>query len=214
MIDAAARDRWSTLRADLTPFVARRVSPSDVDDVLQDVFVRVQRGLGALHDDERFGPWVYQVARSAVADHARKRARSPLATGDAPELAAGDTDGDGALTETEARLATLVEPFVAALPSPYREALTLTELEGLSQREAAARMGVSVTAMKSRVQRGRAQLREIFEMCCSFERDARGRVIACTPREGGRLPDDCCAPGTSAPTPGPAPTRGGREVGA
>ena len=41
MIDAAARDRWSTLRADLTPFVARRVSASDVDDVLQDVFVRV-----------------------------------------------------------------------------------------------------------------------------------------------------------------------------
>src|SRR3954447_22963073 len=81
------------LEAKLRPFIARRVSPSDVDDVLQDVFLRVQRGVAAIRDDERFGPWVYQVARSAIAEQLRARARHPLAGGD-PEAseAAGEPE--------------------------------------------------------------------------------------------------------------------------
>ncbi|MFO0634577.1 MAG: TauD/TfdA family dioxygenase [Nannocystaceae bacterium] len=74
------------------------------------------------------------------------------------------------------------------LPSPYREALTLTELEGLTQREAAQMLGVSLSGMKSRVQRGRVQLRRALEGCCDIAVDARGRVIAYTPRSDGRLP--------------------------
>ncbi|HYU16387.1 MAG TPA: sigma factor, partial [Candidatus Acidoferrum sp.] len=59
----------------LRPFLARRVPASDVDDVLQDVFVRIQRGLPALRDEERFGAWMFQVAHSAAAEHGRARAR-------------------------------------------------------------------------------------------------------------------------------------------
>ncbi|HQP39291.1 MAG TPA: sigma factor, partial [Polyangiaceae bacterium] len=69
MIDPAARGAWRDLEAKLRPFVARRVrSDVDVDDIVQDVFLRMQRGLAGLRDEERFGPWVYQVARSAIAD--------------------------------------------------------------------------------------------------------------------------------------------------
>lgn len=166
------------LDARLRPFVARRVSPSDVDDVLQDVFLRVQRGLGALRDEDRFGPWVYQVARSAIAEHRRARARHPLARDEAPEVAQ-EQDEDRA---AEQQLASAVAPFVSMLPSPYREALTLTELEGLTQREAAEMLGVSLSGMKSRVQRGRAQLRTMLTQCCEVGIDVRGRVIDCQPR--------------------------------
>jgi len=68
--------------------------------------------------------------------------------------------------------------FVASLPSPYREAVTLVELQDLSMREAAEIVGVSTTAMKSRVQRGRAQLRTLFDQCCEIAQDARGKVTA------------------------------------
>jgi len=186
MIEATARGAWSDLDAKLRPFIARRVRSSiDVDDVVQDVFLKLQRGLVGLREDERFGPWVYQVARSAIADHHRAAARHPIADGPLAEEPAPDAEDEGA---AERDLAMYVAGFVAMLPSPYREALTLTELEGLTQKEAADMLGISVSGMKSRVQRGRQQLREAFDACCHIALDARGRVVSCEPRPDGKLP--------------------------
>lgn len=178
--------RWAhdELRTRLRPFIAQRVSSCDVDDVLQNVFVRVHRGLGDLRDEERFGPWIYRVARSAIAEHRRALRRHPVSNDEPDEPA---IDDDGELPDAERALVTCVLPFVAMLSSPYREALTLTELEGRSQKEAAEMMGVSLSAMKSRVQRGRLQLRELFERCCEISVDARGRVIAFETRKSA-----CC----------------------
>jgi RNA polymerase sigma-70 factor (ECF subfamily) len=188
VIDPTARGAWRDLEDRIRPFVARRVrSAADVDDVVQEVFVRIQRGLPSLRDEERFGPWVYRLARNAIVDHRRSAARNPLADSDPPEPVSGspDDEDDGAVAR---QLAGYVAPFVAALPSPYREALTLTELEGLTQKEAAEMLGISVSGMKSRVQRGRQQLRGMLEDCCRIALDRRGRVVACEPRDDGRLP--------------------------
>lgn len=192
MIEPSARDALRDLEAKLRPFLARRLrSEADVDDVLQDVFLRMQRGLGGLRDEELFGPWVYKVARSAVADHRRSARRHPLAESElSEEVAVEDDEEDGA---AEKRLATSVVPFVAMLPSPYREALTLTELEGLTHQQAADMLGISLSGMKSRVQRGRKRLREALEDCCHIATDARGRVVSCEPRPDGKLPG-CCEP--------------------
>ena len=191
MIDADMRCAYRELEARLRPFVARRVSAtSEVDDVIQDVFLRMQRSLADLRDEERFGPWVYRVARSAIAEHRRARARHPLALGEPVEAAdPGDEEDDGAVAR---ELATYLAPLVAMLPSPYREALTLTELEGTTQKDAAEMMGVSLSGMKSRVQRGREKLRKMLEDCCEIALDARGRVIGCEPRRNGKQPADCC----------------------
>src|SRR5258708_11763300 len=81
MITPDSRGVWTDLEERLRPFVARRVrSTTDVDDVLQNVFLRMQRGLADLRDDQRFGPWVYKVARSAIADHRRAIGRHPMPT--------------------------------------------------------------------------------------------------------------------------------------
>lgn len=190
MIQPEARGAWQSLEARLRPFIARRVrAEADVDDVMQDVFLRMLRGLPQLRSEERFGPWVYQVARSAIAEHRRQAARHPVVGAAPGEQAALDEGDDGAV---ERELATYIAPFVAMLPSPYREALTLTELEGLTQKEAAAMLGISLSGMKSRVQRGRQRLREALEACCAIALDARGRVVSCEPRRDGRLPSSCC----------------------
>lgn len=180
---------WSEVDVRLRPFVARRVSPPDVDDVMQDVYLRLQRGLGALRDEQRMGAWLHQVARSAIADHGRARARHPLTAAAREGAAAHARALDGAAVvdshddrEVARALASCVAVFVARLPSPYREAVTLVELEGLTAREAAAMTGVSLSGMKSRVQRGRAQLRALFEDCCAIALDARGKVTGFAPR--------------------------------
>lgn len=192
MIEAAARGAWKDLDAKLRPFIARRVrSPMDVDDVVQDVFLRMQRAVSGLRDDERFGPWVYQVTRSAIADHQRAAVRHPIAERDPSEDGEPPAlDDDDPTAEQE--LATYVAVFVAMLPSPYREALTLTEIEGQSQKDAAGMLGISLSGMKSRVQRGRQKLREALEACCNIALDARGHVLSCEPRPDGLLPDCRC----------------------
>lgn len=183
------------IEARLRPFVARRVRAHDVDDVVQEVWVRVLRGLDSIRDEERFGPWLYSVARRVVADHGRTSARHGHARPPAEDEAASTHDDAVEVErEAEALLALHVAPFVAMLPSPYREALTLTELEGLTQKQAATMLGISLSGMKSRVQRGRRMLRETFEACCNVALDMRGRVMTCEPRPDGRIPDCQCTP--------------------
>jgi RNA polymerase sigma-70 factor (ECF subfamily) len=180
---------WREVEARLRPFVARRVPPADVDDVIQDTFVRVYRGLSGLSDGERFGAWVYRIASNTIADHQRRRVRHPSAP--ATSVDAEEPSPFGGEDQLESELAECIALFVARLPSPYREAITLTELEGLSQKDAAAMLGVSLSGMKSRVKRGRERIRHMFEACCELSIDCRGHVTACTPRDLDQVPEDC-----------------------
>lgn len=190
MIASEARGAWQDIERRLRPYVARRVaSPGDVEDVLQEIFVRVHRGLAALRDGESFGGWVYRIAQSCIADAARLRARSPLQlVAEPPEAAAPSAEESNDL---ESELGACVALFVARLPAPYREAVTLTELQGLTQKDAAALLGVTLPAMKSRTLRGREKIREMFEECCRISVDCRGRVTACEPRAPEDIPADC-----------------------
>lgn len=171
---------WQDVAAQLRPFISRRVSPAEIDDVMQDVFIRMQRGLPALRHEERFTSWLFQIARSSVAEHIRARARHPLSNNELADDQPAVSDDDD--REAARELSACVSMFVAQLPSPYREAVTLVELEGLTAREAAEVAGVSISGMKSRVQRGRAQLRKLFDACCEIAVDARGKVTAFSPR--------------------------------
>jgi RNA polymerase sigma-70 factor, ECF subfamily len=191
MIDASARGAWQELEAKLRPFIARRIHvAADVDDVVQDVFLRMQRGLGGLRDEQRFGPWVYRVARSAIVDQQRRTAKHRVADSESAEDAAAEPEEDDRAAERD--LASSIASFIAALRPPYREALRLTELEGLTQQQAADVLGISLSAMKSRVQRGREQLRKALEGCCQIALDTRGKLVLCKPRPDGNVPDGCC----------------------
>ncbi len=180
---------WHDVDARLRPFIARRVDRQDVDDVLQNVFLKMQRGLTSLRDEERLTPWLFQIARNAIADNLRARQRHPVAEPvDPPAPVVEETPTQ------EHLLAACIAVFVARLPSPYREAVTLVELEGLTIKEAAEMSNISLPGMKSRVQRGRAQLRIAFDACCQIALDVRGKVVEVTPR-----PTDCgCASSRTA----------------
>jgi RNA polymerase sigma-70 factor (ECF subfamily) len=69
------------------------------------------------------------------------------------------------------------------LKPAYRDALLLTEWEGLTQFEMGKRLGLSPSGAKSRVQRARDQLKNLLLDCCRFELDHRGNIIEMTPRK-------------------------------
>jgi RNA polymerase sigma-70 factor (ECF subfamily) len=183
MIEAEARGAWHELERHLRPYVARRVaSAADVDDLVQEILLRLHQNGASLRDNESFGGWVYRIAHNTIADRARAERRTPQAVAvDAGELPDSDAHRDEAADALRSELGQCLALFVSRLASPYREAITLTELQGLTQRQAADVLGISLTAMKSRVQRGRDKLRSMFEDCCSISSDARGRVLACEP---------------------------------
>ncbi len=72
--------------------------------------------------------------------------------------------------------------MIYSLPDQYREAVVLTEFDGLTQQQLADRLGITLSGAKSRVQRGRAHSKQMLDECCNFEFDRRGMVIDCTPR--------------------------------
>ena len=140
------------------------------------------KGLATLRDAERLHAWVYRTARNVIADYYRSpSARREVLSGGAEDMASADSpsatseeDEGAALQE----LAACMAPMLRRLPPAYREAVTLADLDGVNQMEAAERIGVSLSGMKSRVQRGRKQLRAVLEECCRIELDRRGAIVA------------------------------------
>jgi RNA polymerase sigma-70 factor, ECF subfamily len=168
---------------------------ASVEDLSQEVFVRMQRGLVDLKKESRLVSWIYQIARHAIIDYYRARDRQPerpvglandLEVFHSAALPLESSEGSGQLC-TE--LAGCLRPMIEQLSEDYRQAVTLVDLEGLAQHEAAARLGLSVSGMKSRVQRGRRQLRAMLEACCVIALDRRGGVADYDLRDQG---NDLC----------------------
>lgn len=179
--------QWPDISRRLRPYLLSKLgSVADADDALQDALLRIHRGLSGLEKPERFVPWMYRIARNAAIDRLRERARHPISNAQSSAEASGESEDDFAVVEEVARY---VASLVSELEEPYRTALKLTELEGLTQQAAAEAEGVSLSAMKSRVQRGREKLRRELEKCCAIALDGRRRVVECEPRETG---NDCC----------------------
>jgi RNA polymerase sigma-70 factor (ECF subfamily) len=115
--------------------------------------------------------WVYQIARNLIVDYYRRRKELVEIPENIP--AEADVPED----DLEAKLALSLEEMIAELPDSYRQALILTEYQGLSQKELAEKLGISLSGAKSRVQRAREKLRDMFLACCHFEMDRRGRIM-------------------------------------
>jgi RNA polymerase sigma-70 factor (ECF subfamily) len=178
---------WADLHGRIRAFVGRRVrQPADADDIVQRVFLQVHRSLPTLRDADRLHAWIYQLTRRAIVDHYRLPAhRREVPAGAAVDVAPAAMAGDAEEASAIRELAGCLMPLVADLPAADQEALRLIEVENVSQVDAARQLGVSVSGMKSRVQRARRRLRDVVEACCRIELDRRGGPMAITPRDGG-----------------------------
>ena len=172
----AVQQVYERFDEDLRTFVRRRVGDGDAaEDILQDVYLKIHSRIDTLKDEEKVRAWIHRVARNAIVDY--YRATKPSSElGEVP-----DESPDPSEAELERELSGSVRRMLASLPPEHREALYLTEYEGLTQKELAERLGISLSGAKSRVQRARTRLKAALLDCCHFELDARGRVIDCGP---------------------------------
>jgi RNA polymerase sigma-70 factor, ECF subfamily len=180
---------WETFHVPLQQFIRRRVSDdATAEDLLQDVFLDIHQHIDTLRDVKKLESWIYQVTRHAIIDYYRsKRATTTLDVPEALQLYEELPDED-VVTE----LLPSVRAMVLSLPEQDRQALILTEYQGLTQKELAERLGLSLSGAKSRVQRAREKLKQQLLACCHFELDRRGHVIDYQPRCACCATGDCC----------------------
>ncbi len=180
----SAADLWQEHKTRLHKYIARRVPDHHVaDDILQEVFLKVHQGLANIREPGSVAAWLYRLASNAIADYYRSHRPAE----ELPEnLAAPKKNRD-----YTAELASCLQPFIDDLPEKYRTALVLSEIEGITQKEVANRLGLSISGAKSRVQRGREKLRGLLSECCEIEVGHNG-IIGYEVRSGTRkAPCNC-----------------------
>jgi RNA polymerase sigma-70 factor (ECF subfamily) len=128
----------------------------DVDEAVQDTFVQAWRNLDRFRGDAAPYTWLYRIA---VNESLMRRRRKTLPTSELEE--ARLSGGEDAFEAADAR--TFLIERLRALPIEYRAAVVLRDVEGLSNEEVAAALEISLAAAKSRIHRGRMQLREQLE---------------------------------------------------
>jgi RNA polymerase sigma-70 factor, ECF subfamily len=177
-LETARDDALDAVRARLHGFMARRVeSPEVADDLTQEVLLRLLQ-----HQDsaaENPTAWLYRVARNVLIDHYRSRSSyRRLHTAElaiAPTVLAEEPFADDPQA-AQRELAGCLRSLVDQLTEPYRSAVTAVDLDGRTQTEIARALGLSVSGMKSRVQRGRRQLRQLLTECCRVHISPTGGI--------------------------------------
>ena len=178
---------WHTFSQRLRSFIAKRVdNPEDVEDLLQELFIRIHTRLDSVKNQEKISAWLYQITRNLIIDY--YRARKP-AFPIPPTLESHDEIVE---SDPHVEIAEGLVEMIDSLPERYRQALRMVEMGGLSQVELAKALNLTISGAKSRVQRGRDQLRKVLWDCCHFELDRRNRIQSYYPRNP--CCQNCCPP--------------------
>ena len=172
---------WSDYHHRLRAFLNSKVADqADAEDLLQEVLIKTHARLDSLRDNDSIQAWLYQVANRTVIDFYRKK--GSLSNLDADDLWYEQEHHADVIEE----LSHCVEPFIRALPSDLAELLTAIDLEGQSQKDYAEKLGISYSTLKSRVQKGRKKLHELYNRCCRFSVDSTGNLM-----DFDQKPDGC-----------------------
>ncbi|HEY7127888.1 MAG TPA: RNA polymerase sigma factor SigZ [Ktedonobacterales bacterium] len=199
---------WEDFHMPLRRFIRTQVrDEQQVDDLLQEVFLKIHTHLDTVRAQDKVGSWLYQIARHVITDyyrHQQSKATTALPDDLVERLAMPEEDEENEAVQS---LLPCILPLVQRLPQAYRQVLLLTEVEGLPQKTLAGHLGLSFSGAKSRVQRARDKLRELLLECCHFEFDRRGNIIAyhpncerCATLACGSDPQACRAEVVSDPT--------------
>ncbi len=167
---------WNSFNKDLYRFILSRVKDSDAaKDILQDSFIKIQLGISSLKEEKSLKFWIYRITYNSIIDYFRKKNFDVNEFNDNYDVESSKDKYD--LNDKTSELAECILPFINKLPEIYKEALSLTEFQNYSQTELAEKLGISYSGAKSRVQRAKVKLRELFEDCCNISYDKYGNII-------------------------------------
>ena len=173
-------------------YVGRLVGAQDAEDVAQEAFLKISKGLRYFRGQSELSTWVYRIATNAALDRLRRDARRSLNEGDlsvplkenfvgedvAEDLLKAEAPLNPEQQAIRREMNACVRSIIDGLPPAHRAALVLSDLEGLTNKEIAGVLGVTVETVKIRLHRARSRLKQELEDRCTFYRDERNE-LAC-----------------------------------
>lgn len=161
---------WQNMNDQLMGFVLKKVKDKDdAKDIIQDIFIKVFSKIGDLKNEDKVDSWIFQITRNSINDYFRKNSKK--------HKTEQITENIQDTIEANNEFSNCVIPMINSLSPKYKEALMLSEIDGITQKELAIRLNISYTGVKSRVQRGRKQLKELLIKCCAIKTDKYGNII-------------------------------------
>ena len=183
-------DIWEEYKIALKRFLLSKVdNQSDVEDLLQEVLIKMLENVSIIRDQTKIKPWLFQIANNTVIDFYRTKGRMHQLQNnintrvDLMEFSV--TENSKAKTYEE--LSDCLLPFINALPKEEAILLMDVDINKVQQKEYAEHLGISYSTLKSRVQKSRKALRKLFEECCNFELDKYGNVYDNNRKKGFSL---------------------------
>jgi len=145
-------------------------------DIMQEVYLKIMLNLPKITRANNMAAYLVTITNNTVTDHYRK----PLRVAEA-ELSDNYTGFEEEQKSQSLRLADCcLRPMIDSLPPIYRDALILTELNGMKLKDYGEVAGISLSNAKMRVQRAKEKLKEVIMQCCNYEFDSYGNIIDCT----------------------------------
>ncbi|MGE5256437.1 MAG: RNA polymerase sigma factor [Hyphomicrobiales bacterium] len=168
-------------------YVTRIVGQNDSEDVAQEVFEKISKGIGNFRGESRLSTWIYRIATHTALDKLRAQASKQLAKHgglvEAVDVEAGNQGTSPSVSHPEQNLIQremneCVREYVDNLAPGYRTALILSEMEGFKNQEIADILQISLDSVKIRLHRARAKLKRELETGCTFYHNDQG-CLAC-----------------------------------
>ena len=172
---------YNEFHSHLLGYVKSKVrSREDAEDILQNVFIRISSNIHTLAEDVKLKNWIFTITRNAIIDYYRINAnkKKVVVTGEIGEniLDTDDADPTKGLDQCMGKM-------ISLLPEEYHDIIIDSELKGVRQKDLAEKYGMAYPSMRSRVQRGRERLKQLFYNCCHIETDKRGNVLVAQGRK-------------------------------
>ncbi len=179
-------DVYNRFHEKLNRYLERMVGKNDAEDLTQEVFLKISKGLQDFQGKSSLSTWVYRIATNAAVDRMKSRAYQEATETVALEEISGEPEDRGAeaaslSAEREAirnEMNECIQEFVAKLPADYRVVIVLSEIKELKNQQIADILGISLDAVKIRLHRARMRLKAEFEAGCNFYHDEGGK-LAC-----------------------------------
>lgn len=170
---------YDAYHAKVRSYAAKLVGRDDAADVAQEVFVKVSRALDTLADPARLASWIHAITLNTVRDAARARVSRPPVDPAADTLAQAPDPAARTPEETATRneMVACYVDYVKGLPRDHYDVYVLAEFDHLPNAEIARRLGLSLSTVKIRLHRARAQLHEELRRNCRCYYNERGELM-------------------------------------
>jgi RNA polymerase sigma-70 factor (ECF subfamily) len=164
-------DIWQTFSSALKKFIITKVSDNDTaNDILQNVFLKIHENIHSLKDTSKLESWIYQICRNAINDYYRTKQKKKTL-----EVIHLDENIDN---DNYRNFASCLKPFILKLSKNDQDILSKISFENYSQKDYAEKHNLNYSTVKSRLQRARKKLKNLFINCCETKSDSYGNIIS------------------------------------